>query len=67
MSENSYEEVTTFHLEVDLRRLAGDPHEELSRILRYWAGSLKHYEVDKPHAEALMDSTYSDVGSWRLT
>lgn len=41
----------TFHLSVDLGAVTGDPQEELSRILRYWAGNLKHYPINEPHRE----------------
>lgn len=56
-----------FRIEVDLTRVAGDETEELSRILRYWAGNLKHYPMDQPHTESLRDSAYEEVGSWTLS
>ena len=46
----------SFRFEVDLEAVAGDPAEELGRVLRYWAGNLKHYSFDQPHREAVMDS-----------
>ncbi|UPW02920.1 hypothetical protein M1C57_14560 [Rhodococcus pyridinivorans] len=57
----------SFRLEVDLEAVAGDPAEELGRILRYWAGNLKHYSFDQPHREAVMDSEYHEVGHWSLS
>ncbi|MCG7288752.1 MULTISPECIES: hypothetical protein [unclassified Corynebacterium] len=59
--------IQTFRLEVNLETVAGDPAEELGRVLRYWAGNLKHYSFDKPHHEAVMDSTYREVGHWSLS
>ena len=61
------QEATTFHLEVDLSQLAGTPHEELSRILRYWAGNLKHYPLEPGTSESLYDSAYTSVGTWKIT
>lgn len=58
---------TLFHLEVDLSDVAGDPPEELARILRYWAGNIKHYEVDGAISEAVYDSQYREVGQWSLS
>lgn len=57
----------TFHLEVDLEAVAGDPADELARVLRYWAGNLKHYSFEQPHREAVMDSEYREVGHWSLS
>lgn len=55
-----------FTLTVDIDALAGDPQEELARILRYWAGNLKHYEVADGSAETIRDSAYTAVGSWQF-
>lgn len=55
-----------FNLEVDLDKLSGDEHAELSRILRYWAGNLKHYQLEAGAAETLWDST-SEVGIWKVS
>ena len=55
-----------FTLTVDTDLLTGDPEQELSRILRYWAGNLKHYELTDGTGETLMDSAYVAVGEWRL-
>lgn len=58
---------TRFHLEVDLSAVAGDPAEELARVLRYWGGNMKHYDFGRPASETVYDSAYSDVGRWSLT
>lgn len=56
-----------FTLTVDTDLLTGDPEQELSRILRYWAGNLKHYELTDGTSETLMDSAYVAVGEWKLS
>lgn len=58
---------TQFRLDVDLSAVAGDPREELSRVLRYWAGNMKHYDFEQPATEAVYDSEYREVGNWALT
>lgn len=55
-----------FTLTVDMDHLTGDPEQELSRILRYWAGNLKHYELTEGTNETLMDSAYVPVGQWQI-
>jgi hypothetical protein len=55
-----------FSLTVDMDILAGDPQQELSRILRYWAGNLKHYELTGGTHETISDSAYTAVGTWRI-
>lgn len=55
-----------FVLEVDLGAVTDAPAEELSRILRYWAGNLQHYPLTEGSSETLMDSSYAPVGSWRI-
>ncbi|WP_427017770.1 hypothetical protein ACQCSX_03915 [Pseudarthrobacter sp. P1] len=57
-----------FILEVDLGAgaVAGDAAAELGRILRYWAGNVKHYPLAPGHTETIYDSTYSPVGTWRI-
>jgi len=57
-----------FTLEVDLDRL--DPArtaDELSRILRYWAGNIKHYDLKSAEDAKVYDSGYGKVGRWTLT
>ena len=58
-----------FVLEVDLSAgvVADAPLEELGRILRYWAGNVKHYPMEPGAGETISDSTYAPVGSWRFT
>ena len=58
-----------FTLEVDLTAggIPGREVEELGRILRYWAGNVKHYELDTAPAETIYDSGYSPVGAWAIT
>lgn len=55
-----------FVLEVDLDAVRDAPPEELGRILRYWAGNVKHYPLTAGSGETIMDSAYSPVGSWRI-
>jgi hypothetical protein len=54
------------HLEVDLDKLSGDQLYELGRILRYWAGNLKHYTLEPGTGETILDSSYAPVGSWTI-
>lgn len=58
-----------FVLEVDLNAGVIPGHElaELGRILRYWAGNLKYYELAPGSGETLSDSTYAPVGTWKYT
>lgn len=65
VDENS--KITKFQLVVDLEVIEGQPSEELARILRYWAGNLKHYSFDEAHTETVMDSAYREVGHWSLS
>lgn len=57
-----------FVLEVDLdgEALNAAPVEELGRILRYWAGNVKHYPLAPGSGETIRDSGYAAVGSWRI-
>lgn len=55
-----------FSLDVDLDAIGGEPVEELERILRYWAGNLRHYSLDSGACETIMDSAYTPVGTWRI-
>lgn len=56
-------------LEVDLDAgvVDGDLPGELGRILRYWAGNLRHCSLDEGDGQAVYDSDYAPVGSWRIT
>jgi hypothetical protein len=57
-----------FTLEVDLDRMPADRREqELGRILRYWAGGLKGYELGAGATEAIYDSGHAEVGRWSIT
>jgi hypothetical protein len=56
-----------FTLDIDLDQL--DPEmtvEELGRILRYWAGNVKHYEFAPGDSETVYDSSYTAVGAWSI-
>ncbi len=58
-----------FTLEVDMGddAFGGNAEKELGRILRYWAGNLKHYSLTPGDASRIYDSAYQDVGSWQIT
>lgn len=58
-----------FVLEVDMGEngFDGAAAAELGRILRYWAGNLKHYQLVPGDTETLYDSGYRDVGRWSVT
>ncbi|NEY31814.1 hypothetical protein GTU99_06305 [Streptomyces sp. PRKS01-65] len=57
-----------FVLEVtmDDGALAEDPVGELGRILRYWGGNLRHYDLRPGDGSAVYDSAYQEVGGWRI-
>lgn len=40
--------------------------DELQRILRYWGGNLKHYEMKPGDTSVIYDSAYGEVGAWRI-
>lgn len=65
--ENEQRRPTHFQLDVDLSAVKGNPAGELSRILRYWAGKMKHYDFAQSAAEKLYDSEYRGVGDWTLS
>lgn len=58
-----------FILEVDLDAgvVDADLVGELGRILRYWAGNLKHCSLDEGDSQTVYDSDYAPVGAWRIT
>ncbi|MCC3763744.1 hypothetical protein K3N28_11770 [Glycomyces sp. TRM65418] len=57
-----------FTLEVDLDQIDPERREtELGRILRYWAGNLQHYALERGDRAELADSEYRTVGEWRIT
>jgi hypothetical protein len=56
-----------FTLDIDLEQMDPDMTvEELGRILRYWAGNVKHYDLKPGDAETVYDSTYRAVGGWSV-
>ncbi|UNX54259.1 hypothetical protein MF406_15220 [Georgenia sp. TF02-10] len=61
------EKAVRFVLDVDLPKLSGETVDELARILRYWAGNLKHYDLDAGVVETVRDSEYREVGQWSLS
>jgi hypothetical protein len=57
-----------FLLEVDMGETAwdGQADKELGRILRYWGGNLRYYELKPGDRAEIMDSSYREVGEWRI-
>lgn len=56
-----------FTLEIDLDHLVGDAESEVGRILRYWGGNLKYYDLTQPVPDVdVSDSAYTVVGAWRV-
>lgn len=55
-----------FTLDIDLTKVAGDPTTELERILRYWGGNMRHYDLSQSVTTDISDSEYAVVGSWSL-
>ncbi|MGH3241051.1 MAG: hypothetical protein ACRDNL_11780 [Spirillospora sp.] len=57
-----------FVLEIDMTEgaVGGDTVRELERILRYWGGNLRHYELKPGDGSAVYDSGYSEVGTWSV-
>lgn len=57
-----------FVLEVDMSEgaVAEDAVKELGRILRYWAGNVRHYELKVGDESSIYDSDYQDVGRWQI-
>jgi len=57
-----------FVLEVDMSEgaVAADAEKELARILRYWAGNVRHYALTAGDESAVHDSDHRDVGRWRI-
>ncbi|MFC4334963.1 hypothetical protein [Salininema proteolyticum] len=58
-----------FELTVELPEdMASERREkELSRILRYWAGNMKHYELVDGDSSEIYDSEYRQVGTWTIS
>jgi hypothetical protein len=60
-------EAMRFTMDIDLAALTGDTEAELGRILRYWGGNLKYYDLTQPVPPVeCSDSAYAVVGSWRV-
>jgi hypothetical protein len=56
-----------FVLEVDLAALPAETRgAELGRILRYWGVAMKDVPLEPGATQPLMDSGYTEVGSWRV-
>lgn len=57
-----------FVLEVDMSEgaVAADAVAELGRILRYWGGNVRHYELRPGDGSAIYDSDYREVGRWEI-
>lgn len=53
-------------LEIDLDATAHDPGTELSRALRYWAGSIKYLDLTQEAEHDITDSDYAKIGTLRL-
>ena len=61
-----------FTLEVDLDALidgveAPDLAGELGRILRYWAGGVRQYDLTDGEGSAIYNSIYKEVGAWSIS
>jgi len=56
-----------FVLAIDLDRLPDDTGAEVGRILRYWCGAAQDLDFTQPSTQALTDSSYAEVGEWRIT
>jgi hypothetical protein len=58
-----------FLLEVEMcdRESERDVAVELGKILRYWGGNLRHYELVPGAGSAIYDSDQNTVGRWRVS
>ncbi|WP_181767499.1 hypothetical protein [Streptomyces albidus (ex Kaewkla and Franco 2022)] len=58
-----------FLLEVDMGETGfdGEAASELGRILRYWGGNLRHYDLVPGDGSAVYDSGYREVGRWSIS
>ncbi|MFF2845628.1 hypothetical protein ACFVT5_04780 [Streptomyces sp. NPDC058001] len=61
-------EAMKFLLEVDLDGMASDGERarELGRVLRYWAGNVRHYDLEPGDGSPVYDSGYREVGHWTV-
>lgn len=57
-----------FLLDITLDEAASseDKARELGRILRYWAGNVRHYPLEAGDGAAVYDADYQEVGAWRV-
>ena len=57
-----------FILEVDMGKdgFGGNAEKELGRVLRYWGGQLNYFKLVPGDGATIMDSSYTEVGSWRI-
>ncbi|WP_258725796.1 hypothetical protein [Cellulomonas sp. NS3] len=56
----------TFEVELDDATPDQTVLDELGRALRYWAGNLKHYPLTDGQHDTIRDSSYAEVGGWRI-
>ena len=56
-----------FVMDIDVDALKDQPEEEITRILRYWAGALPQLGLAAGTDQVLMDSAYTPVGHLRVT
>ncbi|MQA05088.1 MAG: hypothetical protein GEV07_20975 [Streptosporangiales bacterium] len=56
-----------FVLEVDMDGFDGKAERELGRILRYWAGNVRHFALAPGDGSVVYDSGYREVGHWTIT
>ena len=57
----------TFEVELDDATPDQTVLDELGRALRYWAGNLRHYPLTDGQSDKVRDSSYAEVGEWRIT
>ncbi len=55
-----------FILTIDLNKLTGDPHHEVSRILRYWAGTIQPSDLEPGSSMNIYDPHFHRVGRWTV-
>ncbi|HZM81260.1 MAG TPA: hypothetical protein VFC19_36505 [Candidatus Limnocylindrales bacterium] len=59
--------MTRFLLEVQMDAWdSANTEQELGRILRYWGGNLKYYQLVPGDEAEITDSEYKPVGRWRI-
>lgn len=55
-----------FTLTIDLDKLTGDAHHEVSRILRYWAGAIQPSDLGPGSSMNIYDPHFHRVGRWTV-